>query len=181
MWDEKILIWRFNRGNAAALHRIYQRYKNDLISLAAALLGDVNLAEDAVHNVFVAFAQKVGTFRLTGSLKSYLATCLANEARNIIRRRKYLSAVDIDQANLTASPVVAPDESIIDQEKSNKLQQCLTQLPYPQREVIILHAQHDQTFREIAQNQNESINTIQSRYRYGLEKLRTLLDGEIEP
>ena len=99
MWNDKILIWRFNRGDASALHRIYQRYKNDLISLAAALLGDLNLAEDVVHNVFLAFAQKVGSFRLTGSLKSYLAACVANEARNIIRRRKYLDAMDVDEVS----------------------------------------------------------------------------------
>ena len=34
-------------------------------------------------------------------------------------------------------------------------------------------------FREIADSQNVSINTIQSRYRYGLERLRSLLDGKV--
>ena len=36
-------------------------------------------------------------------------------------------------------------------------------------------------FREIADAQDVSVNTIQSRYRYGLEKLRSLLDGKVTP
>jgi len=35
-------------------------------------------------------------------------------------------------------------------------------------------------FREIAQQTGESINTIQSRYRYGLAKLQSLLNGEVD-
>ena len=36
-------------------------------------------------------------------------------------------------------------------------------------------------FREIANSREVSINTIQSRYRYGLETLRSLLDGQVTP
>jgi len=36
-------------------------------------------------------------------------------------------------------------------------------------------------FRQIARIQNASINTIQGRYRYGMEKLRSLLNSEVEP
>lgn len=35
-------------------------------------------------------------------------------------------------------------------------------------------------FKEIAKLQNVSINTVQGRYRYGLTKLRTILDGEFK-
>ena len=57
----------------------------------------------------------------------------------------------------------------------------MAQLPYDQREAVILHLQAGMKFREIANSQNVSINTIQSRYRYGLERLRSLLDGKVTP
>jgi len=44
-----------------------------------------------------------------------------------------------------------------------------------------MHVRAELTFREIARLQNASINTVQSRYRYGLEKLRALMNGELEP
>jgi RNA polymerase sigma-70 factor (ECF subfamily) len=54
------------------------------------------------------------------------------------------------------------------------------QLPYEQREVFILHVQGDMTFQQIAEQIGASINTVQSRYRYGIEKLRSLLNTECE-
>jgi RNA polymerase sigma-70 factor (ECF subfamily) len=57
---------------------------------------------------------------------------------------------------------------------------AITQLPYEQREVIILHLKAGMKFREIAKLQSVSVNTIQGRYRYGLNKLRSILDGEVQ-
>jgi DNA-directed RNA polymerase specialized sigma24 family protein len=46
--------------------------------------------------------------------------------------------------------------------------------------VVNLYTQGDLTFRQIARIQNASINTVQGRYRYGLTKLRSLLNGGLE-
>ncbi|MFC1782938.1 RNA polymerase sigma factor [Planctomycetota bacterium] len=178
MWNDKILVWRFNRGSGAALGRIYERYKDDLLSLAATLLNDVNGAEDMVHDVFVTFTQKAGAFRLTGSLKGYLATCVANQARNVHRRRRQQRTVNINEAVTTAADSAEPDNALMSGEQSKRLYELLGQLPYEQQEVLILHLQYGVKFREIAQARGASINTIQSRYRYGLDKLRVLFDSE---
>ena len=61
-----------------------------------------------------------------------------------------------------------------------RIEQAMAQLPYPQREVIILHLQGGMRFRVIAESQSVSVNTVQSRYRYGLDKLRSLLKDEVE-
>jgi len=52
---------------------------------------------------------------------------------------------------------------------------CLAGLPAEQREVIVLHLWHGQTFEEISVLQAVSPNTTAGRYRYGLQKLRTSL------
>ena len=91
MLEDKILVFRFNRGSKDALRRIYEKYKDDSLGLAVALLNDISLAEDVVHDVFVSFAQSAGTFNLTGSLKSYLSACVANRARD--RNRKSISQI----------------------------------------------------------------------------------------
>jgi DNA-directed RNA polymerase specialized sigma24 family protein len=86
MLEDRLLILRFNRGDRSVLHRIYDKYKDDLATLAAALLMDVSSAEDVVHDVFISFLSLAGHFKLTSSLKGYLATCVANRARNVTRR-----------------------------------------------------------------------------------------------
>jgi len=55
----------------------------------------------------------------------------------------------------------------------------MTELPYEQREAIALRIHGNLGFRQIADLQNVSTKTVQSRYRYGLDKLRSTLNGEV--
>ena len=57
---------------------------------------------------------------------------------------------------------------------------ALQELPYEQREVICLRMEMDMTFRQIAMRQSTSVNTVKGRYRYGMTKLRSLLNSEVE-
>ena len=54
----------------------------------------------------------------------------------------------------------------------------MSALPKEQREAVVLHLQGEMTFREIARRDGLSVNTVQSRYRYGVAKLRQLLRAE---
>ena len=81
MIEDQLLIWKFKLGDKDALRRIYAKYKNDLLKLAVALLGDVNPAEDVVQDVFVRFAQSSERIRPAGNLRKYLLTCVANRIR----------------------------------------------------------------------------------------------------
>ena len=95
MVEDKILIWKFKLGDRDALCRIYEKYKNDLLKLAIALLNDVNTAEDVVEEVFTTFAQSAATIRISGNLKSYLTICVANRIRNTKRDRQRHGTSDI--------------------------------------------------------------------------------------
>jgi RNA polymerase sigma-70 factor (ECF subfamily) len=72
-----------------------------------------------------------------------------------------------------------PMEHAIGSEESGRLIDLLNRIPYEQREVIVLHLHHGMRFREIARTFDISINTVQSRYRYGLDKLRTILKSVV--
>ncbi len=178
MLEDRLLIWKFNRGNAEAVRRIYEKYKDDLVTLAAALLHNVGAAEDAVHDVFVSFLDSAGKFRLTGSLRSYLATCVANNARNRIKAGQRQQNIGLDEAGLIESDSNGPDCAAIFGEELRRLAWALGRLPYEQREVLLLRLYSGLKFRAIAESQGVSINTVQGRYRYGLDKLRSLLNSE---
>jgi RNA polymerase sigma-70 factor (ECF subfamily) len=180
MLEDKLLIYRLKLGNPDALRRIYEKYRDDLLRLAAALLNQTHEAEDVVHDVFINFVRSSSSFVLTGSLKAYLATCIANRARNIniTRQRRKVESLDVQTGIESSSK--SPDQWVITTEKFDILSDALTQLPYDQREVVILHLQGNLKFRQIAALQEVSIKTVQSRYRYGLDKLRSLLNGKVK-
>jgi len=180
MLEDRSLIWKFKCGSGDALRRIYQKYKNDLLRLATILLNDVSDAEDIVHDVFVSFAQSAETLRLGGNLRSYLLTCVANRARNKNRANQHRRAVGLDDAESVVSHANTPDQWLVAGEELKRWSTIMAQLPYEQREVVILHLRAGMKFRQIAQVQDISINTVKGRYRYGLNKLRSILNGEVE-
>ena len=65
---DRLSVMRRKQESMGSLHNIYEQYRDSLLILAIALSHDVNIAEDAVHDVFVAFAQSLENFKLTGSL-----------------------------------------------------------------------------------------------------------------
>ena len=179
--EDKLLLWRLSRGSTDALKRIYDKYESYMLRLAAGLLNNIGDAEDAVHDVFVTFARSVGTINIHGSLKSYLASSVLNRSRDMIRMAHSRRTVDLDNVSEPASgDIERPDMSAICAEESRRMHRLLGRIPIEQREVIVLHLNGEMTFRQIAAMQETSINTIQSRYRYGLDKLRSLLSSEVQ-
>lgn len=131
MIEDQLLIWKFKRGSGEALARIYEKYVGFLVTLATALLNDVNTAEDVVHDFFVSFAQSTDKLRLEGSLKSYLATCVANRARDKLRAKQRQS-VAIDQVVSICSSAKGPQLSAVCAEELQQVSSALEQLPYEQ-------------------------------------------------
>jgi RNA polymerase sigma-70 factor (ECF subfamily) len=181
MLEDTVLIWRFKSGSREALCRIYEKYRTDLLRLAALLLSNKGDAEDVVHDVFVSFARSAETLKLSGSLKGYLLTCVANSARNRNRARQRRQTVGLDEAAEVGSPSPTPDQWIAYSEGLQRWSDALARLPYEQREVVTLHLRAGMTFRRIARSQAVSVNTVKGRYRYALAKLRSTFNGEMEP
>ena len=180
MLEDRLLLWKFKHGSKDAFRAIYEKYAGDMLTLAGNLLDDKVGAEDIVQDVFIKLVESVGTFRLTGSLKSYLATCVANRSRDYIRRRIRQQNAMAKQAEKTPAETKSTIYLAINSEQLRKLSNALSELPYEQRETIALRIHGNLRFRQIAELQNVSTKTVQSRYRYGLEKLRSTLNGEVE-
>ena len=177
--EDKLLIWKFKRGSREALRRIYDKYHGYLLKLAVVLTGDPDAAEDIVQEVFTHFAQSANRFGMSGSLKSYLITSTLNCVRNQHRdnRRRYVQS--LDKAEHVPATVRRPDQWAVLSERLERLTGAMACLPYEQREVITLRMEANMAFRQIARLQKTSISTVNGRYRYGIEKLRSLLNSEV--
>jgi RNA polymerase sigma-70 factor (ECF subfamily) len=180
MFEDKILLWKFKNGSRNAFRLIYDKYIDDLLNLAANLLADKSLAEDVVQDVFISFVESIEKFRLTGSLKGYLSTCIVNRSRDYMRKKKREQSAAENRSERITPGVRNPLQLAVNNEELLKLSNALTELPYKQREILVLHLHSGMRFRQIAELQNVSIKTVQSRYRYGLEKLRSALNGEVK-
>jgi len=177
MFEDQRLLSRLRAGDKDALRRIYEKYIDDLLRVAASLLSDIQSAEDCLHDVFVNFAGTVDGSMIHSNLKSYLISCVANRARDQLRSKARQSTY---QTEKLSSPTVStnPTKQLIDDEESARVFEALAELPYQQREVFVLRIQGQMRFREIAGLLGVSINSVQSRYRYAIEKLRAILNED---
>ncbi|MBW8035263.1 MAG: sigma-70 family RNA polymerase sigma factor [Planctomycetes bacterium] len=180
MMREKLLMMRFNRGDCRVLRDIYALYKDELVSLAGALLYDKTFAEDAVHDVFAMLVARQERLKITQNLRRYLLSSVANAARQRYHSTKKDPKVSLDAESVAEIDTNdRPDMAAIDSEQKLCLAGALSALPYDQREVVLLRHFSGMKLKAIASIQDVSINTVQGRYRYGLEKLRSLLNGEL--
>ncbi|UCC99016.1 MAG: sigma-70 family RNA polymerase sigma factor [Phycisphaerales bacterium] len=179
MLEDKLLVIKCRRGDKEAMCRLYEKYKDYLLTLARGLVDEQAEAEDLVHDAFVAFARRARQFELTGSLKGYLATSVVNGARDRMR-----AAARWAKAPAPGNPLATrpndPEQCAAEAEDITRLRQALRQIPYEQREAVLLHIRGGMKFRQMAKVQGVSVSTIHARYRYGLDKLRSLLNSEVE-
>ena len=179
MIEDKLLIWRCKQGSRIAFQRIYEKYEDDLRTLAANLLDDKAAAEDVVHDVFISLLRVIDTFELRSSLAGYLKTCVANRSRDYVRSKKPKVVLDHDSMSISSDDN-APVRLVMKDELTQHLGMAMSRLPYEQREAIVLYLHGQMKFKTIAKLQNVSIKTAHTRYRAGLDRLRSMLNSELE-
>lgn len=148
--------------------RLYDQHGASLYRYAVILLADPVSAEDAVHQVFAALL-RTDTTIVFDNEAHYLRRAVRNECFSSLRRRR---ARD-EHATRSLLEPVGPD--CVPPEERIALERALRALPVDQREVVHLHMFEGLTFREIAEQAGESINTVAGRYRYALARLKAAL------
>jgi RNA polymerase sigma-70 factor (ECF subfamily) len=145
---------------------LYRQHGPALLAYAAALLRCRSLGEDVLHQVFLSLMKSRSP--MPCQPKAYLFQSVRNTAQNV--HRNTARDVSLDDADTWfVAPSGRAEDSLV-------LQKALLQIPDEQCEAIVLRVWGEMTFEEIARVAGVSPNTAASRYRYGLNKLRGLLE-----
>jgi RNA polymerase sigma-70 factor (ECF subfamily) len=146
----------------AEVGRLYDEYGTGLYRYALMILADAASAEDALHDVFA----KLLTQRTSiDDEQRYLWRAVRNQCFSALRRRATSGGGPLIES---VGPNDRPEERLA-------LEAAIRDLPADQREVLHLHSFEGMTFQEIADLVGESTNTVSSRYRYAMSKLRRTL------
>ncbi len=171
---DNILRAALAQNDPAAVELMWDRYAGDLFAYLLVVLCSRHDAEDMLQKVFVKIAQKRNRLAKARYLDAYVFRIARNEASSFISRRKRERKVE----SINESWLIVPEGHQKLNELSEQLEAALARLPQQQREVIVMKIYRQKTFLEIARLLGLSQNTVASRYRYGMEKMRTLL-GDI--
>ncbi|MFA4987003.1 MAG: RNA polymerase sigma factor [Candidatus Brocadiia bacterium] len=166
------------KGNPQAFEKLYDLFAARLYAYCLGQLRNTADAEDAVQNTMVRFVRYREKFRAVTSLDAYVFVCARNEVNRLRSRRKPGPTVPADEVQLVAREI-SGDEDRSDEERA-LLNRALLLLPPDQLEVISLKVWSGLTFVEIATVLEIPSNTAASRYRYAVEKLRGIMEGDNE-
>ena len=133
-------------------------------------------AEDLLQEAFVRIWRLYGhTGEAPGLVYRAIRRLAIDWARSIDRRQARENRVALE------SPLALSFERTLEQdERKQALLRAVERLPDQQKEVVILKIWGELTFDEIARTLDESLNTVASRYRYALQKLKNLVPEEME-
>jgi RNA polymerase sigma-70 factor (ECF subfamily) len=160
------------RADITTIETLYREHSPALVLFARALTGERNRAQDAVHQVFLNLLKRGGLSRAADA-KAYLFASVRNTVLNDAKVRKR----DVP-LNHEAAWFDPPNR---DYAAELNLRRALDALSADQRQVTILHIWGELTFAQIADVLQVSPNTVASRYRYALDKLRDILCAQEEP
>ena len=147
------------------IEKFYIEYKDRLFGYAVSMVSNRTVAEDVVHSVFRKILNKG---KIPENLKAYIYRSIRNEVIDIWRKPRFLSQEEI----------IFEEGYYENNDKAEETNYYLKRLELKEKEIIILKIYNDMTFAEIAEVLKESINTVSSRYRRGLEKLRKDMEGD---
>jgi len=174
--DQQLICQYFN-GDKQSLEFLISRYLKIVYALAYNYAKNTQDAEDITQEVFVKVYKHLKRFDRSRNFKTWLMAIARHEAVDFYRRKKVaiFSSIDEFYENLIvdSSPLADEliDNSILDQE----LKKAINKLAPKHQSVISLYHQDGFNFKAIAKLSGESVNTIKSRYRRAIFKLKKLL------
>ena len=154
---------------ALRLEETWLSLGDGLYSYVYSILKSSADTEDVLQNVFIRLARSFEKDREISDLRPYLYTMARNEA---IRQMEQMKKLPVPSESLGSNSVEGAQLQV---EGKRDLSQQLSSLPSEQSDVIILKLFHNLTFKEVAEITKTTLQTVASRYRYGLQKLKGIV------
>lgn len=152
-------------GKKESLKRIYDCYGNVVYSYALSIIKSESLAEDICQDVFIKIWGSSDKYKKNNNHKGWIMTITRNTSIDYLR--KYNKEDIVDHINLYDNKDVVEDVN-----QKLQINEALALLKDEEREVVVLHAISDLTFKNIGEILNKPIGTITWRYREAIKKLR---------
>jgi RNA polymerase sigma-70 factor, ECF subfamily len=166
---------RTARGDRAAFEEVYAATAVKLYGIVIRILGQRDLAEDILQEVYIRVWQRASEFDpATGSPITWLATIARNRALDETRRKKMRSLDDCPELLQLRSD----EDPLADSERNEerrRLQACLDGLDPEKRQVVLLAYHYGMTREEIARVTNRPVATVKTWLRRSLAQLKDCL------
>ncbi|HUU11190.1 MAG TPA: RNA polymerase sigma factor [Phycisphaerae bacterium] len=172
--DEDLMLRVQRRRDEDAFGLLFARYRVPITSYVYRLVGNRSEAESLAQETFLRVLQKADRYDYPKRFSTWFYTIARNLATDFLKKKR---AIVPDDFHSLSESVVGPSNPEAGQEAASReeldqLVRALQQLPVTYREVVVLRALQELSYREIALIVGCQESTARSRMNYGLAYLR---------
>ena len=180
--EDASLVTRVAEGDASAVEVLYQRYGRVAYSLARRILGDEQLAQDVVQEVFLTVWRDALKFDSSrGQVSTWLLTITHHKSvdsvrkeENLRKRREPAAVLDFHDSGIDV------DEDVWSGMKREQVRAELGRLPEVQKQALGLAYFGGYTQREIAKLTDTPLGTVKTRMLAGMRRMREALEASLD-
>jgi RNA polymerase sigma-70 factor, ECF subfamily len=183
--DESLML-RYRDGDVRAFELLIGRHRKPVFNFVLRYVREPAQAEDVTQETFLRLIKGAEAYQRQAKFTTWLFTIARNLCIDAARRGKHRKAASLDapiddDAGVSLLDLVpdggpAVDRQAQSRELAVRLRAAIEALPDEQREIFLLREVADLQFNEIAAVVGCPENTVKSRMRYALEKLREALE-----
>lgn len=174
-YNDRELFVLLNQGDRRAYTEIFNRYAPLLISHGYRLLGDRDLAQDVVQDVFMVLWQRKAELELTGSLSSYLYTAIRNRIFTKMTHEKVVARYADSILSHMDSAFTVSDELFMAKELQKLIEDEIAALPDKMRQVFVLYRMEELSYDQIGKRLGISDKTAKQQVYNATKILRSKL------
>ncbi len=170
MKNEDYLLWkRLKEGDPEALEEIYSLYAEDMIDYGIKMTCNVQITQDAVHDVFMELITHRKNISQISDIRPYLLKALRN---NLLRKinREIKTSEDIENKDVFLLTDSVDTDGLDDEQK--RIINRISKLSRLEREIICLRFFEELTNKQISRVLNLKDQTIKNVVSTALKKLR---------
>jgi RNA polymerase sigma-70 factor (ECF subfamily) len=184
--DEDLMVL-YQKGEVRAFEILLVRHRKPLYNFILRYLGDKETAEDLLQEAFMRVIKGAEAYKRQAKFTTWLYTIARNLCVDQTRRRKHRKHASLDAPldageesgsllDVIPSKEMASDRKSVNKQLHETMQRAIAGLSEEQREVFLMREFLDMPFKQIADVVGVPENTVKSRMRYALDKLRLELD-----
>ncbi|HWY37879.1 MAG TPA: sigma-70 family RNA polymerase sigma factor [Bacteroidia bacterium] len=188
LMDDNRLVKLYVKGNEDALAMLVSRHKQRVYSHIYLLVRNRELTEDFFQDTFFKVIQslKSGHYYEDGKFLAWVLRIAHNLVIDHFRKAKKMPQVpnvineEGEEVDIFSILKIDDDSRPIEERQHIKkiIRQLIEELPYEQKEVLIMRTYYDMSFKEIAEVTNSSINTSLGRMRYALLNIKKMMEDK---
>ena len=184
---DEVLMVAYQKGDVRSFEILLTRHRKPVFNFILRFVGSRETAEDLLQETFLRVIKGAEAYQRQAKFTTWLYTIARNLCVDQSRRAKHRKAQSLDAPmnssaesgtllDVLPSGEMASDRLAGNKQLHLKLNEALSRLSEEQREVFLMREFLDMPFKEIADVIGVPENTVKSRMRYALEKLRLELD-----